>query len=105
MIKRSCPAGIISFFLLFITSGIAIGQADRSAFWTKNYGGSSADNAACIKPTPDGGRIMCGSTISNDFDVSGLHGTAQDIWVVKLSNTGVIEWQKTYEGTYDEVAN
>jgi uncharacterized repeat protein (TIGR01451 family) len=94
------------FFLLFFISSLsAMSQVNRPVYWTKNYGGSSLDDAACIKSTADGGHIMCGSTISNDHDVGGLHGSAKDIWLVKLSKTGAIEWQKTYEGTYDEDAN
>ncbi|MCF6131832.1 T9SS type A sorting domain-containing protein [Flavobacterium wongokense] len=70
--------------------------------WQKALGGSLNEVARDIKQTPDGGYIVIGSTISNNFDVSGLHGTYNDAWVVKLSATGIIEWQKTYGGSnYD----
>ncbi len=87
-------------FLLICPAILA--QTSRPLVSFKNYGGSNADNAGVIKNTPDGGRIMCGTTTSNNFDVSGLHGTANDIWVVKLDKAGVIQWQKTYETSIDE---
>jgi hypothetical protein len=44
---------------------------------------------------------MVGETFSSDGDVTGIHGTS-DIWVVKLSSTGTLLWNKTIGGsTYD----
>lgn len=62
--------------------------------WQKGIGGSSLDGANSIQQTTDGGYIMAGYTTSNnDGDVSGFHG-GYDCWIVKLSMTGLIEWQK-----------
>ncbi len=66
--------------------------------WQKSLGGSSGEYAYDIKQTNDGGYIVAGWTGSNDGDVSGNHGWV-DYWVVKLSSTGIIEWQKCYGGT------
>jgi hypothetical protein len=52
--------------------------------WQKTIGGSLADEATGIEQTMDGGFIVTGFSESNDFDVSGNHGT-RDYWVVKLS--------------------
>ncbi|MBL7730420.1 MAG: hypothetical protein JNM88_04515 [Chitinophagaceae bacterium] len=90
--------------LILLISTATFSQVNRPFYWTKNYGGSNTEMPGTILPTPDGGRIFCGTTNSNNFDVSGLHGTLKDIWVVKISNTGVIQWQKTYETTIDEDA-
>lgn len=68
--------------------------------WQKALGGSAAENLFSIKPTPDGGYIASGLTYSNDGDVSGYHGgTEADAWVVKLSSTGGIQWQKVLGGS------
>jgi uncharacterized repeat protein (TIGR01451 family) len=91
--------------LLLLCQLMGFSQVNKPTFWTKNYGGSLSDNAAGIVATPDGGHILCGTTKSNNFDVSGLHGTENDIWVVKINKTGTIEWQKTYANTFDEIAN
>ncbi len=66
--------------------------------WKKTYGGSQQDTAYCIQPTSDGGYIMVGDTFSNDGDVTDNRGSG-DVWVVKLSEVGAIEWQRTYGGT------
>ncbi len=64
--------------------------------WQKTYGGISNDEGRSIQQTSDGGYIVSGSTYS--FGAGG-----PDIWVLKLSSTGVPQWQRTYGGTdYDE---
>ena len=69
--------------------------------WQKCLGGTNYDEAISIKQTTDGGYILAGFTNSNDFDVIGFHGN-HDAWIVKLSNTGTLLWQKTLGGTdYD----
>lgn len=66
--------------------------------WTKTYGGSGSDQARSIIQTTDGGYIFTGTTSSVDGDVAAGMG-GNDAWVVKLSNNGTIEWEKTYGGT------
>ena len=72
--------------------------------WQKVLGGSDNDFATWIEQTTDGGYIMAGLCYSNDGDVSGNHGM-YDGWIVKLSDGGTIEWQKTIGGTSDDRAN
>jgi hypothetical protein len=62
--------------------------------WQKSLGGSVNEFARSIQQTNDGGYIIAGSSNSNDGDVSGNQGLL-DYWVLKLTNTGVIEWQKS----------
>jgi len=66
--------------------------------WQKCLGGTSTDEANSIQQTSDGGFIVAGKTWSNDGDVSGNHGD-RDAWVVKLSSSGNILWQKCLGGT------
>ncbi|MFM9949626.1 MAG: T9SS type A sorting domain-containing protein [Saprospiraceae bacterium] len=66
--------------------------------WQRTLGGSDTDWARAIHQTTDGGYILGGQTESNDGDVSGNHGN-EDFWIVKLSATGAIEWQKALGGT------
>ncbi len=74
--------------------------------WHKLYGGSQGDEAYNIQPTSDGGYIFVGRTGSADGDVVGWHdsglGVYDDIWVVKLSSTGDIQWQKCLGGSRDD---
>lgn len=71
--------------------------------WQKSLGGSLDDEAYSVQATADGGCITAGYTESNDGDVTGNHGK-RDYWVVKLNNTGVIQWQKTLGGSEFDVA-
>jgi len=72
--------------------------------WQKSLGGSSYDFAFSIQQTNDGDYIVAGSSYSNDVDVLGNHGS-WDCWVVKIINTGTIEWQKCLGGTGDDEAH
>lgn len=71
--------------------------------WEKNYGGSSFDWFNSAKPTTDGGYILAGYTESNDHDVTENFGR-RDIWVVKITATGDIQWQKSVGSQYDDEA-
>lgn len=71
--------------------------------WQKTYGGSDDDVFSTIKQTKDGGYIVVGYSKSRDGDVTGNHGN-YDSWVLKLSNQGNIEWQKSYGGYDTETA-
>ena len=76
--------------------------------WQKALGGSTFDGAWSVQLTKDGGYIVAGYSGSNDGDVSGNHqgfgpGDA-DYWIVKLSSTGSVQWQKCYGGNLNEIA-
>ena len=71
--------------------------------WQKCLGGSDIDEANSIQQTNDDGYIVTGYTESNDGDVRGNHGYG-DYWVVKLSATGKIDWQKCFGGSFNEEA-
>ncbi len=69
--------------------------------WQKALGGSDDEYAASIRQTFDGGYILTGSSYSVDGDITVHHGdiTHDDVWVVKLSSTGSIEWQSSLGGS------
>jgi hypothetical protein len=71
--------------------------------WQKSYGGSSSDSAHSVLQTADGGYIIVGETLSSNGDVSGRHGQI-DYWVLKLTSTGLIDWQKCLGGSSMDVA-
>ncbi|MBS1658536.1 MAG: T9SS type A sorting domain-containing protein [Bacteroidetes bacterium] len=71
--------------------------------WEKSLGGTYGDKAYDIQQTSDTGYIVVGASGSNDGDVSGNHGDG-DYWIVKLDNSGNIEWQKCFGGTSGEEA-
>ena len=71
--------------------------------WQKSLGGTGNDQATCIETTSDGGYIVAGFSTSNNGDVSGNHGS-QDFWIVKLSSSGNVQWQKSLGGSGQEGA-
>ncbi len=82
-------------------------SATGSLVWQKAFGGTHTDQANSICATTDGGAVIAGWTNSNDGDVSGLHGAAggaADFWVIKIDNSGSIQWQKTLGGSKNDYA-
>ena len=72
--------------------------------WQKCLGGTNNDFAASIIQTSDGGYISAGFSNSIDFDVTGNHGD-NDVWVVKVNSTGVLQWQKSFGGSLSDNAH
>lgn len=62
-----------------------------------SLGGSKNDYGASACPSLYGGYILTGYTMSNDSNVTGYRDST-DIWVVKIGETGNIEWQKPIGG-------
>jgi len=73
-------------------------DSNGNIIWQKTYGGSSYDTPRSIRQTVDGGYIVAGFTRSSGAG-------SNDYWILKLSSTGNIEWQKTYGGSDAEHAN
>lgn len=71
--------------------------------WEKSYGGLHDDLAHSINITADGGYIAVGSSRSDWVDVSENYG-GQDYWVIKLTESGDLDWEKSLGGTSDEIA-
>lgn len=76
--------------------------------WQRAFGGSKSEEAWHVIQTDDDGDgqkddgyALVGKTRSDDFDVAHNHGM-QDIWVIKLSATGDLQWEKTLGGSENE---
>lgn len=72
-------------------------DSDGSLQWSKNYGGSSWEEGRSVKQTIDGGFIIAGRT--NSFGA----GNA-DVYLVKTSSDGTLQWTKTFGGTDGDYA-
>jgi hypothetical protein len=64
--------------------------------WSSTYGGASNEAGTSSIQTSDGGYIITGWTTS--FGSGGL-----DLYVVKLSSTGALQWSRTVGGASDEM--
>src|SRR5690348_15196328 len=87
---------VISFFI----SLNSFSQAPAIQ-WAKCLGGTQNDEARSIGRTTDAGYIVAGSSYSNDGNVTNNHGV-WDFWVVKIDNSGSIQWQKCLGGSLSD---
>ena len=71
--------------------------------WQYFFGGSNSDGGNSIQQTTDGGYIIAGSSGSSDGDLDDNKGNL-DLWVVKLDESGLLQWQKNYGGSDAEWA-
>jgi len=67
------------------------GETEVVTPWARSYGGTGTEEAGAVCPTGDDGMIVVGWTTSFG------HGS-EDLWAVKLSAEGAVEWQKAYGG-------
>ncbi|WP_394776501.1 T9SS type A sorting domain-containing protein [Flavobacterium sp.] len=71
--------------------------------WQKTYGGQYADVLRSMEQTTDNGYILAGYSNS---PISGDKTEANkgfgDYWIIKINNTGAIEWQNTYGAEGDD---
>ena len=73
--------------------------------WQARYGGSGDDWLAAARLAPDGGYVLAGPTNSGaGGDVSEASRGGRDLWVVKLTATGQLQWQHRYGGSGGEQA-
>ncbi len=73
-------------------------DANGNKEWRRFYGGTNNDRAYDVLQTPDNGYIMAGAAESNDFDITDDKGS-YDYWVTKISETGELQWAKSYGGS------
>jgi len=74
--------------------------------WTKNYGGTAVDYVNSATQTFDGGYLIVGVSNSIDGDLKGAGNKGKgDSWILKLNESGGIEWSKTYGGSGDDSPN
>lgn len=67
-----------------------------SIVWDRSYGGTDFDDPSQIICTKDKGYAFCGTTSSNDSDVSGNHSFGDDIWITKLDSNLTIQWENCF---------
>jgi len=68
-----------------------------TVIWRNYYGGSFTDTPFGVVETPTNDFIIVGSSDSNDVDIKNNKGT-YDFWVIKISSTGKLIWEKSFGG-------
>jgi len=83
--------------LRLVLLGASVSSSDSG--WVQTYGGTDDDWACSIIKTNDGGYALAGASCS--YSASGL----ADVYLVKIDSSGIMQWNKTYGGMYDEGAD
>ena len=75
--------------------------------WQKSLGGNGYIDEVyySIVEAIGGGYLLSGRTYSTDGDISGVNHGGVDGWIVKLSDAGLIEWQRLLGGSEGESIN
>lgn len=73
--------------------------------WERSFGGTGYESARDVVQTKDGGYMVLGETNSTDGGVIAGYGGTKDIWLLKLSAAGTLEWQKRYGGAGLDIGN
>lgn len=66
--------------------------------WSKFFGGSFTDTPYGAIQTPDNSYIIVGSSDSADFNISS-NISSYDFWIIKLSESGNLIWEKSFGGS------
>jgi len=79
------------------TSDLLVFKFDENGAvdWAYSYGGSMAESPGMIRQSDDGGFLV--SAASNSFA-----GVGNDLWILKLSSAGAIQWQRAIGGNQDD---
>ena len=72
--------------------------------WIQTFGGSNIDQGSSIIKSNDNAYVIAGTTSSIDGDIVGRTTTDSDYWILKISETGAVLWNKTFGGSNDYVA-
>ncbi|MEI6899958.1 MAG: hypothetical protein WCL00_08770, partial [Bacteroidota bacterium] len=97
--------GLLELIFIFSVPFMLNAQTGVTIQWQKSYGGVGAEEAHSIQQTNDGGYIMAGYSYgSPDSNATGNHGL-MDAWVVKTDPLGVVQWQKCYGGSENDIVN
>ena len=74
--------------------------------WDKTIGGNGGDRLTCIQQTKDGGYLLGGSSWSDRSGEKSQNSRgADDYWILKIDQSGKVQWDKTIGGSdYDNLS-
>lgn len=94
--KTEDNLGIIDYWVVKLDSS---GNIE----WQNTIGGSDWDELFSVLQTSDGGYILGGESRSNiSGDKTANCKGGNDYWLIKLDDTGNIQWQKTIGGSSED---
>ena len=91
-------------FALHCSTHILYAQAPSLKMWDYRYGGNNGERLTCFEQTADGGFIIGGFTASDSGGNKTQHLQGGfDYYVVKVDADGVLQWEKDFGGTSDDL--
>lgn len=100
ILRKSGIQRCFSALLFAAMATLLLAQAP-AVQWQNSLGGSQNDVGVSMDLYSGGGYITASQTNSNNYDVVGNHG-GYDIWVVKFTTSGAVEWKRCLGGTGEE---
>src|SRR5210317_1785997 len=98
--KIHCGICVLFFFIacspVSETNWSFLPAVENSWDTVKTYGGSAEDIAHAIISTNDGGFAIVGNTQSTDGDFSEKIRVGSDLFLMKFTEIGTLEWTRTY---------
>lgn len=67
--------------------------------WERAYGGTAWDQVYQVQQAHDGGYILTGFSASENGDVASGNFGGTGCWVVKLDETGDLQWERNFGGS------
>jgi len=96
---------LITLFALLLGAFTVFSQ-DPAIIWQNTIGGDSADFLITMEPTADGGHILGGHSFSDASGDKTEDNTGPiAIWIVKIDDSGTIQWQNTIGGDEEDYVN
>ncbi|PVX24404.1 MAG: hypothetical protein CW691_07735, partial [Candidatus Bathyarchaeum sp.] len=87
---------LVGFMFLALVVSAPVVFAEPSVQWVKTFGGMGDDEALCVQVGVDG-YVFAGMTNSS--------GSGQyDVWLIKTDSSGSMEWNRTYGGSFNDMA-
>lgn len=100
--SRSGGTGLVSTALGLIDFWVVKVDASGNMLWEKSFGGSGHDFGHDIVECADGGYMLVGTTMSTDQFVTNSI-SSQDIWLCKISPSGIYVWDRSLGGSLGDI--
>jgi len=73
-------------------------DVNGNKLWSRYFGGTFTDTPHDAIETEDKGFIIVGGSDSDDVDITANNGS-YDFWIIKISNSGDLVWEKSFGGS------
>ncbi|MCC9043639.1 T9SS type A sorting domain-containing protein [Myroides sp. M-43] len=81
-------------------------DAARNMLWQKSFGGLEKEDLVKVLPITGGDYlVLINSNSSTAANKTVSYYGGEDIWVIRINSQGIIKWQKSFGGEYDDIGS